>query len=412
MSLKRLAELRDQRNNLITQARSLLDKAETEKRNLSEEEARAYDTILTDQGKVLDEIKRVERQIELDKEMASSSVTDQRQSGQSQENRQSSNPRETDEYRDMFFRFLAGGKSALSHDEFRALSAGSAPDGGYTVAPMEMAQGIIKAVDNEVIIRGKATKFPLAKATSLGAVSLDSDPDDPTWTSEIKTGNEDSSMAFGRRELSPHPVARRIKVSNKLLSVSAIAIEQLIRDRFAYKLGIVQEKAFMTGSGAQQPLGLFTASAFGINTDRDVSTDNTATEMTFDGLQNAKYSLKAQYQRTAEWIFHRDGVKQLAKIKDGDGQYIWQPAVTANTPDMLLGRPVNQSEYCPNTFTTGLYVGMFGDFSYYWIADALDIQFQVLKELYAETNQTGYICRLECDGMPVLSEAFARVKLG
>jgi len=70
------------------------------------------------------------------------------------------------------------------------------------------------------------------------------------------------------------------------------------------------------------------------------------------------------------------------------------------------------SEYAPNTFTTGLYVGILGDFSNYWIADAVDMQVQVLKELYAETNQTGYIGRLDTDGMPVLAEAFARVKLG
>ena len=69
------------------------------------------------------------------------------------------------------------------------------------------------------------------------------------------------------------------------------------------------------------------------------------------------------------------------------------------------------SEFAPNTLTTGLYVGLLGDFSNYWIADAMDMQVQVLKELYAETNQTGYIGRLETDGMPVLAEAFARVTL-
>ena len=80
-------------------------------------------------------------------------------------------------------------------------------------------------------------------------------------------------------------------------------------------------------------------------------------------------------------------------------------------PDTILNRPLNMSEYVPNTFTTGLYVGMFGDLSKYWIADALDLQVQRLIELYAETNQDGFIGRMESDGMPVLAEAFARVKL-
>ena len=60
---------------------------------------------------------------------------------------------------------------------------------------------------------------------------------------------------------------------------------------------------------------------------------------------------------------------------------------------------------------TGKYVGLFGDFSNYWIVDALSMQIQRLSELYAETNQVGFIGRLETDGAPVLEEAFVRVRL-
>ena len=167
----------------------------------------------------------------------------------------------------------------------------------------------------------------------------------------------------------------------------------------------------MSGDGVSKPLGLFTASASGISTGRDVSSGNTTTAITLDGLINAKYSCKPQYMKVGEWLFHRDAIRNIAKLKDGDGQYMWQPTKTLADPDMLLGRPVTMSEYVPNTFTTGLYVGIFGDLSKYWIVDAMDMQVIVLKELYAETNQTGYIARLESDGAPALEEAFARVKL-
>ena len=80
-------------------------------------------------------------------------------------------------------------------------------------------------------------------------------------------------------------------------------------------------------------------------------------------------------------------------------------------PDRLLNLPYMESQYAPNTFTTGLYVGILGDFKFYWIVDALDMTVQRLIELYAETNQVGFIGRAECDGMPVLEEAFVRVKL-
>ena len=66
----------------------------------------------------------------------------------------------------------------------------------------------------------------------------------------------------------------------------------------------------------------------------------------------------------------------------------------------------------PSVFTTGKYVGAIADFGFYHIADALDMQVQRLNELFALTNQTGMIMRKETDGMPVLAEAFSRVKLG
>jgi HK97 family phage major capsid protein len=218
-------------------------------------------------------------------------------------------------------------------------------------------------------------------------------------------------MAFGKRALKPQPLAKGIKVSRPLLRKSAIAADALVRERLAYKFGVTQEQGFMTGTGANQPLGLFTASANGISTGRDVSTGNTTTALTFDGLQEAKYTLKGAYWAAAQWIFHRNAVKMIAKLKDGDGRYIWQDSVQVGQPAMLLGLPFNVSEYAPNTFTTGLYVGILGDYTNYWIVDSLMFEIQALFELYAATNEVGYFGRAEVDGMPVLEEAFIRVTL-
>jgi HK97 family phage major capsid protein len=130
-----------------------------------------------------------------------------------------------------------------------------------------------------------------------------------------------------------------------------------------------------------------------------------------DGLIAAKYALKDAYRMKANWLFHRNAVEQVSKLKDGDGQYLWQPSVQAGQPDRLFNLPIVTSEFAPNTFTTGLYVGLLGDFSFYWIVDSMDLEIQRLVELYAETNQTGFIGRAFTDGQPVLAEAFARVKL-
>jgi HK97 family phage major capsid protein len=85
--------------------------------------------------------------------------------------------------------------------------------------------------------------------------------------------------------------------------------------------------------------------------------------------------------------------------------------VRVGEPDTLLGLPTSMSQYAPNTMTTGQYVGILGDFSFYWIADALNMEMQRLVELYSQTRQIGLHAWLETDGMPVLEEAFVRVKL-
>lgn len=415
-----LQELRDKRNTIVAQMRGILDKAKAEKRDLTAEEQVNYDKAFKDQDTLRSQIAAEERQLEIEREVATAAANNQRsaaagnQGGQQQREQRGQGPGDhtsTPEYRAAFEHLIMYGPQGLSGDEVRALQANGNALGGFLVLPQEMSTTLVKTVDDLVFIRNKATKFRLPKAQSLGFPSLDADPDDGDWTVELGTGNEDSAMAFGKRELMPHPFAKRIKVSNKLLETAGLDVESIVMQRLGYKFGITEEKAFLLGNGNNQPLGLFVADNNGLGTGRDVSSGNTTTAITFDGLLSAKYSLKAQYMRTAEWLFHRDGVKQIAMIKDTTNQYIWQPAKTASEPDLLLGRPVNMSEYVPNTFTTGLYVGMFADFSWYWIADAMDMRMQRLAELYAETNQVGFIARKETDGMPVLSEAFARVKL-
>jgi HK97 family phage major capsid protein len=420
-----------QRAKLITENRSLLDTIESEKRDMSAEEKTQRDARWSDINKLQEAHDDLMRQAEAEDGIGSRSEpikpeAEKRDISPRVEERSfeighikgkrsyrfdPSASTESPEYRAAFAAALQF-PTDRTKDEKRALQMDSDVAGGFTVAPQQFVADLIQAVDNAVFMRGLATVSQLIGAHSIGRPSLDTDVADSDWTSELATGNEDSDMGFGKRELTPHPLAKRIKVSRKLLRHSPLGPEALVRARLAYKMGVTQEKAFMTGNGAQKPLGIFTASNDGISTGRDVSTDNTGTAVTFDGLKAAKWTLKSAYWPKAQWIAHRDFGQQVDKIKDGNGQYIWQASVVAGAPDRLLNFPINFSEYAPNTFTSGLYVAMLGDYSNYWIAESLSFEIQNLNELYAATNQVGFISRSELDGMPVLEEAFVRVKLG
>jgi len=397
-----LRELRAERGQSIADARAIVDAADAQKRALNADEQVSYDKAMDRALELRGSIERIERLQDEERALGERNENEDRAKHGKDE------PTAMDGFRSWI---VSGNVAAPGSAEFRALSASTSTEGGYLVAPEQFVASLIKNIDDQVFMRQMATTYSLTSSASLGVPTLTANPADFDWTTELQTGSEDSTMAFGKRRMEPHPVAKRIKVSSTLLRTASLPAEQIITDRMAYVYAITMEQAYLTGNGNQRPLGVFTASANGVPTSRDVSTDNTTTTITADGLINAKYSLKGQYQARASWLFHRDAIKMIAKLKDGDGQYLWKGSMREGEPDTLLGRPVMMSEFAPNTFTSQQYVGMFADFSHYWIVDSLQMQMQRLVELYAESNQVGFIARYEGDGAPVLAEAFARVKL-
>lgn len=430
-----------ERSRLVKQARDLNDKAEKEKRDFSQEEQNQYDTIMADVEGLGTRIQRNQSLESIEAELDEPDGDEpnrpdpeddsddapqtrhgplsvdvaERYAGVVRQMVQARDPRVTREYRAGFRSFLVGDQVRgiqKRSSERRDLQADSDPQGGYLKAPPQFVAGLLKSVDNILFFRqpGWATVIPMASADELIGISLDADPDDGEWTSEIGEITYDESMAFGRRSLKPVTLAKGIKLSRKLLRVAPDS-EAIVTDRLRYKLAVPMEKAYMAGSGVNQALGVFTPSNNGISTNRDVSAGNTTTALTFDGLTEAKYALKPQYWSRAKWLFHRTAVKGLMLVKDTTGNYIWRESVRVGEPDTLLGGPVFMSEFVPNTFTAGKYVGMWADFSYYWIADALNMELQRLLELYSKTRQIGLHAWLETDGMPVLEEAFIRIQL-
>lgn len=310
-------------------------------------------------------------------------------------------------------------RKSLNGRETKDLQANIDPAGGFLVAPQQFVTDFIKFVDDMVFIRQLATKYQVTTAESLGAASLETDIEDADWTTELATGSASTAQPFGKRELKPNPLAKSIKVSKKLLRQSTINVEQLIGQRLAYKFGITEEKAFLTGDGFNKPLGVFTADANGIPTSRDVAAAS-QTAIAGDDILETKHTLKAVYwdRPSTVWILHRTVLKNIRKLKDTTNNYLWSPGlgpgggITGGLPATLVDVPYKISEYAPNTQTAGLYVGIIGDFNAgYWIADALNFDLQVLVELYAITNQNGYVARQEVDGQPVLPEAFVRLKM-
>jgi HK97 family phage major capsid protein len=101
----------------------------------------------------------------------------------------------------------------------------------------------------------------------------------------------------------------------------------------------------------------------------------------------------------------------LTKLKDGEGQYLWRMSVREGEPDTILGQPADDQRVRAQHLHHGPLRRDVRRLLELLDRRLLDMQIQRLVELYAETNQDGFIGRYEGDGMPVLEEAFARVKL-
>jgi HK97 family phage major capsid protein len=401
--------LYNEATELYGRARALLDNP----KGLSAEDSATYDKIMAEFDVKIAHAQRIERDRAAVATMAEIQAPQQRlgiggsASGSEVEQRQVQ----------LLRQWFKGG--ALTAAERKDLSAGVDAQGGYLVAPAVLANGIIKFVDDEVYLRRLATVIPMDVGTELIAPTWDTDPADADWLTEVASVTTDTAMRSGLRTLRPTRLSKEVKISRTLVNQSRVNIEQWVQARLAYKFGVTEEKAFLSGTGAAgQPLGVFTASAQGIPTSRD-TTASATTSFTADNLLDTKHALKAAYwaRPSTRWCMHRDTVARIRKLKDGNGNYLWSPGlgpgggITNGLPPTICDVPYLVSEYAPNTFTTGQYVAMIGDFSYYYIAETGRYELQVLAELYASTDQIGYIGRTYLDGQPVLAEAFQRLKL-
>ncbi len=315
--------------------------------------------------------------------------------------------RASPEYKQQFQAYLRTGKIG-------AVLKTTDDAAGGTLTTTQMLDQLIKFVDDAVFMRQLGTVLPpLTRAISLGVPSWDTDPSDYDWTAEIPASDisEDTSPATGNRELTPHLCTKRVDISQKLLRASVIPMETLLNQRLAHKHGITEENAFLTGDGADQPLGVFTASANGISTARDVASTGAAPAFDANDFSDLLMSLKAQYQARSTFLMHRDAVKKVMQLTDANGVYIWQPGLKDGSPNTILARPLVMSENVPNTFTATNYTVMCADFSLYWIVDSLQFTIQRLDEIAALQNKVVFLGRKETDGMPVLEEAFARLQM-
>jgi HK97 family phage major capsid protein len=410
-------ELREKRASLIAQARTRWTEAQARDGGPSSEDKAEFDRIMADAGKLKEDYERAERLEHAERELdtpehrSSDPLNSETRGGRGMT---LAEYKASPEYRQLFRQFLTDGQIRWGQvpAEYRDTILGTDAKGGYLSTPTQLADEIIRQCYDYLFIKDLCTSVKMGEAKALGVPQLSTRMADASWTTEVQAVTEDTTMALGRRDLTPNLCSKLAKVSIRML-YGASNVEAFITAELAYKFALTIEKAYLSGTGSGQPLGIFTASASGVPTSRDVSTGNSSTAIGAANIYELKYALKAPYRRdpSCRWLWSRDAIKSIMKLTDSQSRYLWEPSLQAGTPDRLLNIPVAESEWVPNTFTTGLYVGAIGALRYFWEARVDDVQIQRLVERYADTNEVGFIGRIYLDGSPALGEAFARSKL-
>ena len=391
-------EMRVKRAKIWEQAKSFLDSHRDENGILSAEDTATYDKMekdIVDLGREIDRQERVEA---MEREMAAPTSTPLtgKPSGTKTDEKVG---RASDDYKRNFWnamRMKAPGSQILN-----ALQVGTDSEGGYLV-PDEFERTLIEALEDENIFRRIAKviqsnsgdkKIPIVASKGSAA-----------WVDEEGSYGE-SDDEFGQASLGAYKLGTLIKISEELLNDSAFDMESYIAKEFSRRIGAKEEEAFFTGNGTGKPTGILNATG---GAQVGVTTTGT-TAITADEVIDLYFSLRVPYRKNAVWIMNDATVSAIRKLKDGQGQYLWEPSLVAGTPNKILGCEVITSPYMP-TIAAGAKTIAFGDFSYYWIADRQGRIFKRLNELYATTGQVGFIGSQRVDGKLILPEAIKVLK--
>lgn len=305
-------------------------------------------------------------------------------------------------YRTAFWRQMRHGQAGLGPDELRVMAVGTDTSGGYTV-PDEFRRELVTKLDELNIMRRYATIVQTNSGTLT--IPVITTRTAAAWKAENAAYAEDTPV-FTEVTLTPYKATVLLKVSEELLNDSAFPMETFVVNEFARALAELEETAFVNGNGSSQPTGVVGGSALG-------KTASATNAITAAELVDLYHSLPRPYRPRATWLMKDatiSAIRQLTTGVSGDKTFLWQPGLGAGEPDTLLGRPVISSADMP-AMTTGLKPVVFGDLSYYYIAERPGMSLQRLVELYAANGHIGFRIFKRVDGEVVTNDAIKHLIL-
>ena len=388
----KLQQLLESRNKAVAAARAFLDSRTDDK--MSAEDAATYDKMESDITALTKAIDAENRMAAIEGGLSQNTTVPIADGivGQSD----SGDKRATAEYSRDFVQAMRTKKVT------DLLQTGVDADGGYIV-PEELERELVQGLCEANVIRSLAKVITTSSERKIPIVASTTTA---TWVAENGAIPE-SNMKFDQKSIDAYKLTNLVRVSTELLQDAFFDLPSYLTTEFARALGVAEEQAFCVGSGSGQPTGIFVATGGG-----EIGvTAGSATAITLDNVLDLIYSLKAPYRSKAKFLMHDGTVAALRKLKDGNGQYLWQPSLQAGEPDKLMGYALYTTPYAPAIAAGALPVA-FGDFKNYWIADRKGRSVQRLDELYATNGQVGFLATQRVDAKVILPEGIKLLRMG
>lgn len=312
------------------------------------------------------------------------------------------------EYKKAFDSYIRrGNETALAGLETKALSVGTDADGGYLVTPT-LAETIEKIVFESSPMRQLASVEEIS-SDSLDII-VDNDSAAAAWTTETGAVSDTTTPQIVKETIDTHEMYAQPKATQKLIDDAAVDIEAWIAEKVADVFSRTENTAFISGTGSGQPKGILSYTA-GTSWGQIEQIDSGSSgAVTADGLIQLFYGLKDEYAKNATFLMNRSVVQSVRLLKEATtDQYLWQPGLSAGTPDTLMGVPVMAATDMPAAAADSLSVAV-GDFKRgYKIVDRVGIR--ILRDPFTDKPYVKFYTTKRVGGEVINTEAIKILKL-
>lgn len=254
-----------------------------------------------------------------------------------------------------------------NHPVLKALSEGTAADGGY-LFPDEFRYEVLRCIEDLGHMRKEVRVVPM-KRDIMKIPTLESSVQ-VSWTEE-NVAKSTTTAHFGEATLTVKKMAAILYASDELVEDSSeIDVVKLIIELFAEAVGREEDRVIAVGNGTTQPTGLVTARTAGT-----IASVAAAGNLSFDDIINLIYLLPKEHHANAKFYVNRTNIRELRKLKDGDNRYLWADPVSKGVPPTLYGYPVVEYNWL------GEDIIFFGDLKKaYWLGDRKKMSVKVSQD--------------------------------